>query len=314
MEKNQTPATAPETKKKRSFADSWLALILGTFAIILVGEMVGIPAAVLPAIAGMIPAIDTGAMNTFAMYIAFIGIWAAVVFWFLIIPKNRPMNALYLPKKLKGNNLPGLLIGLLLGFLQNGACILAAYLNHDIELKFNHVNLIYLIPIFIAVFIQSSAEEIVCRGFLYYRLEKSYQKPWLAIIISASFFGALHLTNPGVTVLSVISIIAVGVQYSLIVYYTDSMWCVFAAHASWNFTQNIVFGLPNSGQLSEYSIFTLNADTAKDSLFYNVGFGVEGTLFADILLIVCCIVIFLLRNKLRCKEKTDIWTLQPTKK
>ena len=147
--------------------------------------------------------------------------------------------------------------------------------------------------IFIAVFVQSSAEELVCRGFLYQRLRQSYGLPAVAIIGNSLLFAILHLTNEGVTILSVLNIFIVGVLFSFMVYYMDSIWCAMSMHAMWNFTQNIIFGLPNSGIVSPYSVFRLDASTAKDSFAYNVGFGIEGTLLADVILILACICLYL---------------------
>jgi hypothetical protein len=89
-----------------------------------------------------------------------------------------------------------------------------------------------------------------------------------------------------------------------------------AAHTAWNFTQNIIFGLPNSGSVVPYSIFMLDASTARDSLFYNVGFGVEGTVFADILLIAAAIGLYLWYKKhpqpeFRIWEKAETEEAQP---
>jgi hypothetical protein len=57
-----------------------------------------------------------------------------------------------------------------------------------------------------------------------------------------------------------------------------------AVHTAWNFTQNFLFGLPNSGIVSESSFLHLEA--AKDSLFYDVVFGIEGTLSSVIVIAV----------------------------
>ena len=71
-----------------------------------------------------------------------------------------------------------------------------------------------------------------------------------------------------------------------------------AAHGAWNFTQNIIFGLPNSGITVPFSVFKLDASTARNSFAYNVGFGIEGTLVADIVLILACVIMYLWgRNK-----------------
>ena len=65
-------------------------------------------------------------------------------------------------------------------------------------------------------------------------------------------------------------------------------------HTAWNFTQNFLFGLPNSGLVSEASVFGLDAASAQDSLFYNVAFGVEGAIpavLADAALGAVCLVL-----------------------
>ena len=116
----------------------------------------------------------------------------------------------------------------------------------------------------------------------------------------------LHLANHGVTILSVLNIFLVGILFSLMVYYMDSLWCAFAVHTAWNFTQNILFGLPNSGINVPYSVFKLNAATARDSFAYNVGFGIEGTVFADIVLLAACVLLYLWGRK-HGKKSMDVW-------
>ena len=61
-----------------------------------------------------------------------------------------------------------------------------------------------------------------------------------------------------------------------------------------NFTQNFLFGLPNSGLISEASVFSLDAANAQDSMFYNVAFGVEGAIpavLADAALGAVCLIL-----------------------
>ena len=77
----------------------------------------------------------------------------------------------------------------------------------------------------------------------------------------------------------------------------DSLWCAMAAHTAWNFTQNMILGLPNSGIVSPFSVFKLDAASAVNSYAYNVGFGIEGTVMAIIVLIVSSVLIFVLYHK-----------------
>ena len=109
------------------------------------------------------------------------------------------------------------------------------------------------------------------------------------------------------TILSLVNIFLVGILFSLLVYYMDSIWCAFALHTAWNFTQNIIFGLPNSGMTVPYSVFKLDAATAANSFAYDVGFGIEGTIFADIVLLAACIIIYLWGRK-HGKQAYNVWS------
>ena len=237
-------------------------------------------------------------------YLLTIGLWIAGLLFMAIPKKNRPMLKALAPNR-TGNNLKGILIGLLMGFGTNGFCVLMSVLTGDIKLSYNGIDPLVLVVFLIAVFIQSSSEEITDRGYLYRKLRRRYRNPLVAILFSAVVFMAMHMANPGFTPLAGSQIFLVGVFWALIVYYYDSVWVAFWFHTAWNYTQNIIFGLPNSGIVSEYSIFKLEAASARNGLFYNVGFGVEGSIGSSLILLVVLIVIIVInRGK---PEKNDYW-------
>lgn len=284
---------------KQKLSDNLLILYFLTILLILLGQNLGM-------LVYLIPFMTSNDINTtIAMYLCFIGIWILAAAYMRFTKKNRPILDV-LGKKASGNNWKNLLIGFIIGFGLNGICILTAWLHKDITLYYDSFRPVYFVIIFFAVFVQSSAEELICRGFLYQRLRRSYQNPAVAIVGSSLLFAVLHLLNDGITVLSVLNIFVVGILFSFMVYYMDSIWCAMAMHTAWNFTQNILFGLPNSGIISPYSVFRLDASTANNSFAYNVGFGIEGTLFADMVLILACICIYLWGRKYG-KESLDIW-------
>jgi hypothetical protein len=188
-----------------------------------------------------------------------------------------------------------LLIGLLVGFVMNGACIVCAVLNGDIFLYLNFA--VKQIPFYcfalFCVFIQSSTEELWVRGFMYERINVRYPL-WVAILVNGMFFGLLHAANPGATVFAVAEICVCGLSFSLAKWYTGSIWFPAGIHTAWNFTQNFLFGLPNSGLVSEISVFKLDAASAQNSLVYSVPFGVEGavpSLVVDALLGIVCLIL-----------------------
>ena len=246
---------------------------------------------------------DFGA--TAGLYFLFGGIWV-VLFLNALIKKNRPLFKAY-GIGCKGNNALNLLIGYLIGIGMNGLAILLAWMHGDIKMYFDRFELIPFLILFAAVFVQSAAEELVCRGFIYQRVLRTYRnKYWLAVIINSVFFGLIHLGNDGVTVMAIVDLIVTGLLFSAMVYYFDSLWMAMAVHAGWNFTQSILAGLPNSGNVVPYSVFKLDAATARDSFFYNVAFGVEGTIPAIAIQLVVLAAIVAIGIKIGGKP-TDIW-------
>lgn len=193
--------------------------------------------------------------------------------------------------------------GILLGFLSNFFCVLCALLHGDIKLvwDFSFSSVPVMLLAFIAVFFQSASEEVWCRGFMYERISIHYPL-WVAILINSVVFGLLHIFNDGVTALAIVSIIICGIGYSLLRWYTGSIWAAFGIHMMWNFTQNFIFGLPNSGLVSEVSMFRLDAATGIDSLMYSYEFGVEAAwpaLFINSLIAIVIIVLACRNGRIR---------------
>lgn len=232
---------------------------------------------------------------TFIMYILFIDIWIGVLFVLFVFKSNHYIID-KITTKTKGNNISYLFWGLFIGFVLNGLCALIAMINGDFTLRFSQFEIFRAFGLFFAVFVQSSAEELLCRGFMYQRLLKSTNSPAFAIIFNSLFFAALHLFNNGMSILPFYCILIFGVFASMLVYYFDSLWMVMGLHAMWNFTQSILLGLPNSGNNVPYSIFRI-ASSVKGSFAYNPIFGLEGTILSCVLMTVCCVALYLWKSK-----------------
>ncbi len=214
----------------------------------------------------------------------------SVLFFLLVcfaVKKNRFLLEIVKPTREK-RSFRFLGIGILLGFLTNFFCILCALIHGDIKLYFDFSasQIPLMIFAFICVFFQSTSEELWCRTFMYERINVHYPL-WVAIVVNGVVFGLLHSFNPGITPLAMADLIGCGLAYSLLRWYSGSIWTCMGIHTMWNFTQNFLFGLPNSGLVSEASVFHLDAATGISNLIYSYEFGVEGALpavFIDLLL------------------------------
>ena len=109
------------------------------------------------------------------------------------------------------------------------------------------------------------------------------------------------------TKLGLLQVFLIGVLFSLIVYYWDSLWTVIWAHTAWNFSQSIVFGLPNSGIVSKYSVVRLEAASARDGIFYNTSFGVEGSMGANAIIAGALVIVLIYGLVTKRGEKADHW-------
>ena len=287
-EKDISLAEAP-VKKKRHFILSVIAIALVLlFGGTLLWElpMLGIRA--------LFPNMSAGAAFLL-LYLSFITIDAAVLVYCALCEKDIFRS--FLPKShggAVGNTLKHFGVGLLVGFGLNALCVLLAWLHGDIHLYAGRFELPYLLCALVCVCVQSSAEELITRGYMMGALQKRYPV-WVAVATNSLLFAVLHLANAGVTPLSVLTLVVYGVAMSLFAYTLQSIWMCMAIHTAWNFTQNFLFGLPNSGIVAEKSFLHLEA--ASDSLFYNVGFGVEGSLTAVLLLTGVCVGIVLYARK-----------------
>lgn len=250
--------------------------------------------------------IDTSDIwETAVDYGSFIGIWLVTLLFLKLNRKKSPILQA-VGTKPDGNNIFKFLFGILIGFALNGVCILVAWLHGDIVMHFESFRPLSFVFIFAMVLIQSSAEELMCRGFLYQILIQRFKSPVFAILGNSLLFASLHLGNNGITVLSFIDICLSGILFSLMVYYMDSLWCAFAGHTAWNFTQAIIFGLPNSGNPAVYSVFKIDLDNSKNSFAYNVIFGIEGTVLSVIVLALACMALYLWGRKYG-KKPYNIW-------
>jgi membrane protease YdiL (CAAX protease family) len=90
-------------------------------------------------------------------------------------------------------------------------------------------------------------EEIIARGVLF-RIVEEGRGTWFALAVSALFFGAAHIFNPGATLWSSAAIaIEAGVMLGLMYHVTRSLWACAGLHASWNIMQGTIYGIPVSG-------------------------------------------------------------------
>ena len=133
--------------------------------------------------------------------------------------------------------------------------------------------------------LQGGTEELVTRGWLFPAVSAK-SNILVGVLVSSALFGAMHLLNAGVTVLSIVTIILDGIFACLLMIKYDNMWVLAGMHGAWNFVQGNVYGIQVSGNGATASVFNYTSQTSIDWLSGGA-FGAEGSIFASIVLIGC---------------------------
>lgn len=80
-----------------------------------------------------------------------------------------------------------------------------------------------------------------------FRLIEELLGSWYAFIVVSVIFGIAHLGNPEAGVWSTTALILGEVMLIAAFVYTRRLWFVWGIHLGWNYFQDGVFGMPNSG-------------------------------------------------------------------
>ena len=230
---------------------------------------------------------------------SFVFILLLFIFWVKVIEKNS-LSSLGFVKK---NWLKYLGWGILLSLLQMGVIALVYQVGGIGTFELNELSLepiLFILGLFPFWLLQGGTEEVATRGWLLTRIAARTNLP-LAIAISSSLFGILHLGNAGVTVLSVLNIVLDGVLAALLFIYTDSIWLVVAQHGTWNYVQGNLLGFQVSGTGADASIFSFTMGSGPDWLTGGE-FGAEGSIITTLVLLVSVVMVYRLGER---REKVD---------
>jgi membrane protease YdiL (CAAX protease family) len=158
---------------------------------------------------------------------------------------------------------------------------------------------------FLAYFIQSSAEEIMCRGFLQTSLNRRLNTKW-SIFISSFAFAIPHvftiLEIEGITKwVAIFNLLLVSWLFSIVMLKENSLGAACGVHFGWNFCLGTIYGLEVSGGSSTSGILKFAIKSNFD--FFTGGiYGIEASIL--IIPILCISIAFYTLSIIR---KDKIW-------
>ncbi|UII81122.1 CPBP family intramembrane glutamic endopeptidase [Flagellimonas sp. CMM7] len=141
-------------------------------------------------------------------------------------------------------------------------------------------------------FVGSIFEEVLTTSFLFILVIYAFttkskwyvRRQWIAIMISALLFGLIHSSNQNANFLGIFNLILFGAITTINFARTRNLAFAIGFHSLWNFTQNVLFGLPNSGKPAEAWIFKTNLQSSD--LISGGNFGLENSILSSGILII----------------------------
>jgi uncharacterized protein len=197
--------------------------------------------------------------------------------------ERRPVTELA-PRRLLPDGAKGVLVGLLLF----SAVVGLLYLLGSYHVTGGNPDAKWLPALLMVGLGAGIGEEIITRGALF-RIVEEGLGTWVALIVSALFFGAAHIANPGATVWSSAAIaIEAGLLFGMLYHVTRSLPLCMGLHAAWNFAQGTIYGIPVSGSPADG--WLVSTRTGPDWLSGGV-FGAEASVIALGLCSLCTLAL-----------------------
>ena len=155
-------------------------------------------------------------------------------------------------------------------------------------------------PLGLAIF-AGVVEEILFRALLF-RIFEEWLGSWMALGISALFFGFAHLGNPNATLFASVAIaLEAGLLLGAVYMYSRRLWLAIGLHFAWNFVQGGIFGVAVSGT-DQGGL--LEANVTGSPLISGGDFGVEASVIA---LVLCLLAMAYYFTRERVLFKAAPW-------
>ena len=197
-----------------------------------------------------------------------------------------------------GNWFVNFVSGNVLGFLTLGTAVVVAMVFGNMHFRLNAdadsgAVMLSLISSFLVFAAASAFEEALFRGYILQTFVRS-GLAWLAIAITAIFFGAVHAGNPNAGVISTINTVLAGIWFGIAFLKTRDLWFVWGLHLMWNFAQGSIFGSEVSGMHDIVTSPLLKEVDAGPLWLTGESYGIEGGIACTVALILSGLAIHFL--------------------
>ena len=171
--------------------------------------------------------------------------------------------------------------GLLMGIVPIIFLVLLYSMNAWIDLKWNsQFEMASILPIISLAII----EELIFRGIIFQALVERFGMITISFIF-ALLFSMAHLANPNFEPIAMLNTFLVSLVFSYSWYHTRGLWLPILLHISWNLMVYLM-GMTLSGLVLKKSLYLTSLSSDIPTPWLNSYYGIEGTIYCTIILIL----------------------------
>lgn len=153
---------------------------------------------------------------------------------------------------------------------------------------------------FVCFILQSSMEEILCRGVVQQLLVNKTSIP-VAVGVSAALFTIPHLSSmsdgsPLIVAAGIANLIIMSIIFSLVTIKSGSIWAACGLHAIWNYILYSILGLNLSG-IDEKVASVFDMTSVGSNILNGGEYGIEASIMTTVVLTAGMIVLFAISRK-----------------
>jgi membrane protease YdiL (CAAX protease family) len=235
--------------------------------------------------------------GTLAVFLTFAGIWLGVWIAMRFIHRQK-LSALFGPngRLSAGGFLKGFSAIAVTSFLSEAALYLIAPQFVRTPIPFAYW-LAFIVPVILCAFVQTSAEELLFRGYLMRGLAHRFRSPLIWAVLPTLTFTLLHWHGGSPVLMTVCVLITIGsfaVLLAFIIYATGNLGGSMGAHFG-----NNIFGFLLISHESSFGAFALYQGTSLQALNWTPAMTVAITLVGIVSCLLSAVLLFHSRSPLR---------------
>ena len=194
--------------------------------------------------------------------------------------------------------LAGAVIGAVLVVLSAAVVILTGAIRFNGI--FDTIDTKMVAVMFICFVLQSTMEEVLCRGVVQQLLMKKTSVP-VAFGVTAALFTVPHLSSmsegaPAIVVTGIVNTVLVSLIFSLLPLRFRSIWAACGLHTVWNFILNSILGLNLSGNDGTVNA-VFDMKSVGSGILNGGEYGIEASIVITVVLMISLGLLFMFSRK-----------------